>query len=307
LWLGFGILALTRLDHIHRARLVSGGTLISGMQGAAFALDLGLMRDILVERDAMDRGQVRPTLGFGSGLGALIGREVQRLWRYPKRWVLFLASLGLPYAVSALGLTTFNPFMSALILLIAFVPLLGSLRVITRTRGLARLFPFSNARLRYATSAVAAALAVIWAAAATPAFFRFGGDASVTLSDAATYALITAAAGLLAAVRWVSAKPADYSSPMMQVGFGALPPSLMFNLVKGIDVVVVVTGPLLLGWSPWVSVVIAVIVAYLLSGTFDLSEAKQMQEELKKEREQLKGGGKPSSRTVIAPPNQRRR
>ncbi|MDR0990139.1 MAG: DUF6297 family protein, partial [Propionibacteriaceae bacterium] len=27
LWVGFGILALTRLDHIHRARLVSGGTL----------------------------------------------------------------------------------------------------------------------------------------------------------------------------------------------------------------------------------------------------------------------------------------
>jgi uncharacterized membrane protein YuzA (DUF378 family) len=300
-----GALALLRLDQIHRARLVSGGNLISGMQGAAFAMDLGLMRDILVERDAMAKGQVRPTLGFGHGLTALVGREVQRLWRYPKRLVLWVVSLGVPYAVSALGLTRFNPFISALILLIAFVPLLGSLRVITRTRGLTRLFPFSNAKLRYASAAVAAILAVIWAILATPAFLGLVAAEQVAPGQAAAYALVTAAAGLLAGVRWVSAKPADYSTPMMQTGFGALPPGLMFNLFKGIDVVAVMTGPLLLGWSPYVSAIIGLVVVYLLSGSFDMSEAQQMQEEMKKERERLKAGGtgKPGGpKKVIAPP-----
>jgi hypothetical protein len=301
----FGGLALARLDQIHRARLVSGGNLISGMQGAAFAMDLGLMRDILVERDAMAKGQVRPTLGLGHGQTAIVGRELQRLWRYPKRLVLLVVSLGVPYAVGALGLTRFNPFISALVLLIAFVPLLGSLRVLTRTRGLARLFPFSNARLRLATAAVAAGLAAIWAILASPAFHGLGAVPDASFSTAAANALVTAAAGLLAAVRWVSAKPADYSTPMMQTGFGALPPGLMFNLFKGLDVVAVMTGPLLLGWSPWVSVVIGVIVLYLLSGSFDMKEAQQMQAELKKEREQLKGGGKPGARQVIAPPKRR--
>jgi len=301
----FGVLALRRLDEIHRARLVSGGNLISGMQGAAFAMDLGLMRDILIERDAMAVGQVRPTLGFGTGLVALAGREVQRLWRYPKRLILFVVSLGVPYAVGALGLTRFNPFISALVLLIAFVPLLGSLRVITRTRGLARLFPFTNARLRYAVSAVAAVLAVVWALLAAPAFYGLGAEQKSTWSTAVSHALITAVAGLLAGVRWVSAKPADYSSPMMQTGFGALPPSLMFNLFKGIDVAVVVTGPLLLGWSPYVSVAIALVAVYLLSGSFDMREAQQMQAELKKERERMQSGGSGRSggqKTVIAPP-----
>ncbi|MDR1512649.1 MAG: DUF6297 family protein [Propionibacteriaceae bacterium] len=306
----FGGLALTRLDEIHRARLVSGGNLISGMQGAAFALDLGLMRDILVERDAMEKGHVRPTLGFGRGLGALVGREVQRLYRYPKRLIILIVSLGVPYAVGALGLTRFNPFICALVLLVAFVPLLGSLRVMTRTKGLARMFPFANSRLRYATAAVAAGLALVWAALATPAFYGLGSnhDAETTASTAAVNAVLTAAAGLLAGVRWTAAKPADYSTPMLQTGFGAMPPGLMFNLLKGIDVVAVVTGPLLLGWSPWVSVVIVAIVVYLLSGSFDMSEAQQMQAEMKKERERLKSGGGPGasgSKTVIAPPKRR--
>jgi len=313
----FGILALGRLGQIHRARLVSGGNLISGMQGAAFAMDLGLMRDILIERDAMAVGQVRPTLGFGRGLMALVGREVQRLWRYPKRLVLFVVSLGVPYAVGALGLTRFNPFICALVLLMAFVPLLGSLRVLTRTRGLARMFPFTNARLRYAVASVAAGLAVVWALLATPAFYGLGAEARSTLATAVSHSLITAAAGLLAGVRWVSAKPADYSTPMMQTGFGALPPGLMFNLFKGLDVAVVVTGPLLLGWSPWVSVAIGTVVVYLLSGSFDMREAQQMQAELKKERERAQMGGGPGrpgglggsgrpgggvQKTVIAPP-----
>jgi hypothetical protein len=298
----FGILAARRLDFIHRARLVSGGSLISGMQGAAFAMDLGLMRDILVERDALAVGHVRPTFGVGRGLITLIFRDVQRLWRYPKRLILLVVSAGVPYAVGALGLDAFNPFISALILLIAFVPLLGSLRVITRTRGLARTLPFSDPQLRFAHVTVAAGLAVVWAVVTSPAFYGLRPEHTMEPNEAAIRALLTAIAGLLAAFRWVTAKSADYSSPMMQTGFGALPPSLMFNLFKGLDVVVILTGPLLVGWSYWVSVVIAFFVVIGLSGAINTREAQVRRQELKDEQERARGGAPAGTKKVIAPP-----
>jgi len=42
-------------------------------------MDFGLMRDILVERDSIRRGHVRPSRGKGKGVNALVWREVQRL------------------------------------------------------------------------------------------------------------------------------------------------------------------------------------------------------------------------------------
>ena len=65
-------LTIARLEEIRRARLVSGGSLVAGMQGAMFALDFGLIRDILVERRMAEKGHVKPTRGRGLGLAALI-------------------------------------------------------------------------------------------------------------------------------------------------------------------------------------------------------------------------------------------
>ncbi|MDR0488280.1 MAG: DUF6297 family protein [Propionibacteriaceae bacterium] len=308
-----GFIALQRLGRIHRARLVSGGTLVSGMQGAAFAMDFGLMRDILVERDAIRRGHVRPARGSGSGANALVWREVQRLWRYPKRIMLIVVSVVVPYAVAALGFHTFNPFISSLILLIGFVPMLGSMRIMTRTKGLARTLPLSNPQIRKAMATVPTIFAVLWAAATTWAFWGMGNHGTQTLMQAFVTAGLTAAAGLLAAIRWVTAKSANYQMPMMQTGFGAMPPGLIFNLFRGIDIVVIVTGPLLLGWSPWISGVIAVICTFALSGQYSMEEMQAMQKEMEKEKARsggtgtgLFGGGRapaaPVTKQKIAPP-----
>jgi hypothetical protein len=298
-WVGIGgalllvlgaVIALARLGMIHRARLVSGGSLVAGMQGAAFAMDFGLMRDILVEREAVSRGQVRPTRGGGRGAKALVYREIQRLWRYPKRMIIVVASVIVPYAVSALGLRTFSPFISALILLIGFVPMLGSMRIMTRTKGLARTFPLSNPQIRTAMVRVPMVFAVGWALATTPAFLVGPVNQSSILQGLITAGL-TAAAGLLAAIRWVTAKSANYQMPMMQTGFGAMPPGLMLNLIRGIDVVVLVTGPILFGWPVWVSVTIAVIAAILLSGKYSMEEMQAMQKQLDKEKAKNAGPG----------------
>jgi hypothetical protein len=306
LLLVMGGLALARLGMIHRARLVSGGSLVSGMQGAAFAMDIGLMRDILVERDSLRRGHVHPARGAWTGNKALVWREIQRVWRYPKRILLIMVSIVVPYAVAALGFHNFSPFISALILLVGFVPMLGSMRVLTRTKGLARTFPLSNPQIRASLIVVPAFFAVFWAAATTPAFYGIGTHyEGMSLSRAGVYALLTAAAGLLAAIRWVSAKSADYSSPMMQTGFGAMPPGLMFNLVRGFDVAILITGPLLLGWSPWISVAIAFVVGIALSGFYNMEEMQAMQKEVQKEKDRAKNGGGTSgtvTKQKIAPP-----
>ncbi|MCL1906350.1 MAG: DUF6297 family protein [Propionibacteriaceae bacterium] len=285
-----GLIAFGRLSMIHRARLVSGGSLVAGMQGAAFAMDFGLMRDILVEREAISRGHVRPTRGGGHGAQALVFREVQRLWRYPKRMMIVVASVIVPYAVAALGFHTFSPFISAIILLIGFVPMLGSMRIMTRTKGLARTLPLSNPQIRKAMVTVPTIFAVGWALATTLAFWGGGAYGKDILQSLITAGL-TAAAGLLAAIRWVTAKSANYQMPMMQTGFGAMPPGLMLNMVRGIDIVVLVTGPILLGWSPWISVVIAVIAGVLLSGQYSMEEMQAMQKQMEKEKARTGGTG----------------
>lgn len=272
-------LAVSRLEQIRRARLVSGGSLVSGMQGAMFALDFGLIRDILVERRMAEKGHVRPTRGAGLGLMALVWRDVERLKRNPSAFLGLAMSLLVPYAADALRMSQLNPLISGLALVAGLVPFLGSLRVLTRTGGLARSFPFKTAQLRTASMAVPAVLALLWGLAATPAFIGIastGADRSVT--NGLGVALITALAGLFGAVRWVTAKKVDYQTPMMATASGALPPGLIFNLFRGLDMVLLVTGPLILQLPMYWSLGIAVIVFVGLRGSFNMDDLRAEQE-----------------------------
>jgi hypothetical protein len=253
-----------RLNEIRRARLISGGSLVSGMQGAMFALDLGLARDILVEREAVARGHVKPTWGRGVGTTALVWRDVQRLVRFPKPFIGLLASALVPYAADALGLSFVMPFLAALALVAALVPFFGSLRVLSRTGGLARTFPFSTRQLRNATMIVPSALAALWMIVVTPAVLGIAGGPVRSPEDAVMTSAAIAIAGLLGAVRWQTAKQTDFNTPMMATNAGAMPPSLIFNLFRGIDVCAAVTAPLMLGAPIWVSLGIALLVYFLL-------------------------------------------
>ena len=75
---------------------------------------------------------------------------MQRLIRFPKPFVALVASALVPYAADALGVAFVMPFLAALALVAALVPFFGSLRVLSRTGGLARTFPFSTRQLRNA-------------------------------------------------------------------------------------------------------------------------------------------------------------
>lgn len=279
-----GVLAARRLGQIRRTRLLSGGALVSGISGAFFALDVGLARDIVVERRAIERGHVHPRRGKGLGLEALIWREWQRLWRFPQPLLVLAGTIVVPYAADALGMSTLTPVFAALALFGATIPLLGGLRVLTRTGGLARCLPFSLARIKLASITVPAILAGIWAALTSAAYLGFGdGAVDRTVPEASLMATATAAAGLLAAVRWTQAKGVDFGAPMVASQAGAFPPGLVTNLFRGFDVCLLTTAPMLLGFSPFWSLLIATIAAMILLNSMDAETLRARQAEQQKQ------------------------
>jgi hypothetical protein len=277
------VLARMRLGRIRRTRLLSGGALVSGIAGAFYALDIGLARDIVVERRAMEIGHVKPHRGKGIGLEAIIWREWQRLRRFPQPLLVVAGTIVVPYAADALGMSALTTVFSALALFGATIPLLGGLRVLTRTGGLARCLPFSLAQIKMASIAVPAMVVAVWTLAVVPAFIGLGDSA--THRDPVTaflVALATAAAGLLAAVRWTQAKGVDFGAPMIATQAGAFPPGLMTNLFRGFDVALLVTFPMLLGGSPFWSLAIAAIAALILLNSLDAESVRARQAEQQK-------------------------
>ena len=150
---------------------------------------------------------------------------------------------------------------------------------------------------------VPAALAVIWALAAAPAFMGLLGDVPADPVGGFFTSLVTAVAGFIAAVRWVSAKPADYSTPMVAVGIGAMPPGMLFSILRGIDMVALITLPLVFGWSHWISIVIAVVAFGFLRSGVDRETMMEQQQEQKRQMEEAKaqrqGGPTGASREKI--------
>ena len=87
---------------------------------------------------------------------------------------MLVGTVVVPYAAEALGMGVLTPVFGALALFGATIPLLGGLRVLTRTGGLARCLPFSLSQIKLASIAVPAMLARLWALVTTPAFAGIG-------------------------------------------------------------------------------------------------------------------------------------
>ena len=109
------------------------------------------------------------------------------------------------------------------------------------------------------------------------------------MPDASFVAIATAAGGLLAAVRWTQAKGVDFGAPMVASQAGAFPPGLVTNLFRGFDVCLLTTAPLLLGFSPFWSLLIAVIAAMILLNSMDAEALRARQAEQQKQLAAQKG------------------
>ena len=127
-------------------------------------------------------------------------------------------------------------------------------------------------------------LALLWASATLPAFLGATGGLPRDPQDAVLVAFACGLAGLLAAIRWQTAKPVNFAVPMMATGAGALPPTLVFNLIRGFDVAALVTAPILLNVSPLWSLGIAVVLLMILRVGFNMEE---MQEQAKEQQKML--------------------
>ena len=75
-------------------------------------------------------------------------------------------------------------------------------------------------------------------------------------------------------MRWTTAKGVDFGEPMVSTQAGAFPPGLIGNLFRGFDVALLATAPMLLGFSPLWSLVIAAIAAGLLLNSMDMESMR---------------------------------
>ncbi|MFT3873995.1 MAG: DUF6297 family protein [Nocardioides sp.] len=156
--------------------------------------------------------------------------------------------------------------VAALAGFLATLPLLSGLRVLVRTPGLARLMPFSVARLRRAVLAVPTGLALLFGLACGPAV---GRGLEVPAGDGLFLGVAVGLSGLASAVRWVTGRPPDYSRPLVSTPAGGVPTNLYGSAVRGFDVLLLTTAPILLvptvrGGE--VSLLLAVIVLAYLTG-----------------------------------------
>ena len=114
-------------------------------------------------------------------------------------------------------------------------------------------------------------------------------------------AIATAAAGLLAAVRWTQAKGVDFGAPMVASQAGAFPPGLVTNLFRGFDVCLLTTAPMVFGFSPFWSLLIAAIAALILLNSLDAETLRARQAEQQKQLARRRSSARP-----LWPPASRR-
>jgi hypothetical protein len=237
------LLALAALGRLRQRDVSPGGSLAPGLSGALATLDLALLYDVLLAHRWHRHEAVRPRRGGPAGLGALVWTDLVRLRRTPQSVVLLVGAVVVPYAAEASGAGRVTVLVAALVGFLAVLPLLGALRLVTRTPGLARMLPFPTASTRHATVVVPGGLAVLLGLACGPALDR---SLELPLSAAMFCGVAVGLSMLASAVRWVTGRPPDYHRPLVATPAGGVPTNLYGSVVRGFDVLLLTTAPLLL-------------------------------------------------------------
>ena len=206
-------------------------------------LDLALLYDVLLARRWNGIGAVRSVRGVPNGPAALVVRDALRLLRSPQAVVVLAASIVLPYAAAAAGAGRVAVFVTAFAVSLGGLGLLSGLRVFTRSSGLVRAFPFSDAVLRGSTLVVPGILMAAVGIAAGPAIHAAGVASS---GRSLSIDLAAGVGGLASGVRWVTGRPPDYSRPLVSTPAGGVPTNLYGSALRGFDILILTVAPLLL-------------------------------------------------------------
>ncbi|CAM3235875.1 DUF6297 domain-containing protein [Nocardioides dubius] len=259
-----GLAARRLTRRLRRRDIVRGGTLVPGLGGALANLDLALTYDVLLAYRWRSRGSARSRRGGPSGAAALIWTDLIRIARSPVWLVLLAAAVVVPYAAQTAGAERVVVIVVAGCGFLAGLPFLSALRVLTRTAGVARQFPTSLGATRGAALAVPAILLGCFGLACVPAVHR---AVDVPWSTALLLALAAAAGGLASGVRWVTGRPPDYGRPLITSPAGAVPTNLYGSALRGFDILLLTTAPMLLapsdGGAAGSLVISAIVLAYL--------------------------------------------
>ncbi len=258
--LGLVLLALTvrRLPRLRRRDVAAGGALAPGISGALASLDLALAFDVVLAHRWTGHGSVRPRRGGPSGAVALVWLDLTRVRRSPQTVLLLAAAVVVPYAAETAGGGRVVVLVAALTGFLAGLPLLTGLRAITRTPSIARAMPFPASTTRMATLAVPAGLLAAYGLATAGAL---DGSLEVGPTSAGVFGLVVGASALAAATRWVTGRPPDYSKPLVTTPAGAVPTNLYGSIVRGFDVLVLTTAPVLI-WPTGTGALVSLLFSF---------------------------------------------
>ncbi|RYU11165.1 DUF6297 family protein [Nocardioides iriomotensis] len=217
--------------------VATAGALAPSLSGALAAMDLALIWDVLHARRWRSRGWVRPLRGRWRGPLALAERDLARLRRKPSLLVTPAAALVVPYVGATLGGQRVVVFLAAMTGFVACLGLFSGIRVLRRTSILERCLPLQPAEAGLAAIAVPMLVVLAWGLAVAPALHGVPSGLA---------GLVAGLAATTACVRWMVARPPDYRMPLVSSPGGAIPPALIGALFRGLDVILLTTGPLLL-------------------------------------------------------------
>jgi hypothetical protein len=149
---------------------------------------------------------------------------------------------------------------------VAGVGLFTSLRVLSRTASLLRCFPLPAPTVKAACLGVPALVLLAWSLGAAPAVHAaVGGPWGRSILVAAACGVTVATA----AVRWMTSRPPDYRLPLVTSPMGAVPTSLYGSVLRGFDVLLLGTVPLLVSptgaGATWSVGLMAAVLAFLVS------------------------------------------
>ena len=98
--------------------------------------------------------------------------------------------------------------------------------------------------VRAACLVVPAIVSLLWSLAVLPAVHAATSD--TTWTAAAYISVAMGISGLAAMARWLLAPPPSYAQSLVSSPAGGIPPGLAFSLLRGFDVLVLTTAPILI-------------------------------------------------------------
>jgi len=248
------VITAQSLSRLSRTSVIAGGELLAGMAGAAITMDVSLLADVVAGRHWRQVGRVHSRRGRGSLVQAIIHREFLRILRWPRRLVVGLGLLVVPYAVAGTGYDVLVPIAAGLAGFGAVRPLMDGLRSVCRSTGLVRALGMDLRELRVAMSVVPALFVLVWVLLAYPAI----GEPSA--------AFAVGVGVLTGVVRQASARPPSYSGPLVASPMGAIPPGLFSQPIRGFDLLIICLAPVLLGLSPkWALMIPSFVIAVMFT------------------------------------------